>query len=348
MVFVERLPGLDHPLLRHAPWEGLTLADIVFPAFLVVLGASLALSLARQVPVANRIPRLLRRLAALMVLGLAYDAISGDGFDLSQLRWPGVLQRIAVAGFVGAVIVLALRRRLLAVLIAALMLLVSYGLVLDHRTPGCSDHPTIAAPACSWPGQLDLELIDARHLYGLGALGYDPEGIASTTGAVASVLLGWVAGEILRRDQRWRTVGVLLAGAAVAVLVAWAWHMAVIKRIWTPPFALVTAGITTAALAAVVAMADVVDRRPLWARRAGRGLTWPAVTLGRNALVLYVGQHAAGTALQRNTTADGTTLETRLLDVVANGSSIVFAILAVLACLAVASLLRWRRWYVTV
>jgi len=36
------------PILKHAEWNGLTLADLVFPFFLVVMGISTALSVNNQ------------------------------------------------------------------------------------------------------------------------------------------------------------------------------------------------------------------------------------------------------------------------------------------------------------
>ena len=34
-----------HPLLLHVPWSGLTLADLVFPAFLMMVGVAIPFSL---------------------------------------------------------------------------------------------------------------------------------------------------------------------------------------------------------------------------------------------------------------------------------------------------------------
>ena len=44
MIFVDDA-GDAVPAVNHAPWDGLTLADVVMPLFLFVVGASMALSL---------------------------------------------------------------------------------------------------------------------------------------------------------------------------------------------------------------------------------------------------------------------------------------------------------------
>ena len=52
MILVNSMAGMKygaeagiHPLLLHAHWDGLMLADIVFPAFLMMVGVSIPLAL---------------------------------------------------------------------------------------------------------------------------------------------------------------------------------------------------------------------------------------------------------------------------------------------------------------
>ena len=77
-----RVPGHD------ADWHGLTPTDVIFPMFLFIVGVAIPFSrrgTARQA---------LRRGAVLFAFGLFIAAY--PTFDLSTLRIPGVLQRIAV------------------------------------------------------------------------------------------------------------------------------------------------------------------------------------------------------------------------------------------------------------
>ena len=81
--------------LSHSAWNGWTLADLVFPFFLLIVGVSLDLSLARQTAIAGgrraALPALLRRAALLMALGLLLNAFP-DYLHLGSLRlkaaWP--------------------------------------------------------------------------------------------------------------------------------------------------------------------------------------------------------------------------------------------------------------------
>jgi len=84
--------------LDHSTWDGLTVADLVFPWFLWTMGVSLSLSLSGQRRRgASRWAqswKLLTRAAKLFVLGVA---IIDNASDMSNARIPGVLQYFAAA-----------------------------------------------------------------------------------------------------------------------------------------------------------------------------------------------------------------------------------------------------------
>src|SRR5262249_58237242 len=86
------------PPLAHAHWNGWTAADLLFPAFLFIVGVAIAQSLAfRNRPDASRralVRRIVLRTLTLFALGLFLNAF--PLFDLNHLRIPGVLQRIAL------------------------------------------------------------------------------------------------------------------------------------------------------------------------------------------------------------------------------------------------------------
>ena len=88
-------------LLRHSPWNGCTLADVVFPCFLFMVGISLVLSLGgklrRGIPRRVLVRQALRRAVVLFAIGIAINGF--PRFDLHTLRVFGVLQRIAICFF---------------------------------------------------------------------------------------------------------------------------------------------------------------------------------------------------------------------------------------------------------
>ena len=58
--------------LVHQPWNGITLADLVFPAFLFIIGISLPLAINKKRPI--RLKNILR-VVFLFVLGLTLNFI---------------------------------------------------------------------------------------------------------------------------------------------------------------------------------------------------------------------------------------------------------------------------------
>src|SRR5512138_524477 len=89
-----------HPPLRHAEWHGWTPTDLIFPFFLFIVGVSMTLSFARLrergSTRADIFLKSVKRAAILFGLGLLLHGFP-NYLDLSNLRIPGVLQRIALA-----------------------------------------------------------------------------------------------------------------------------------------------------------------------------------------------------------------------------------------------------------
>ena len=340
MVLVENLPGPIESFrwLRHDPWHGLTVADVVFPLFLVVMGAGMAQWL--RPPVSSRtLRRLVVRALALIAIGVLVFGWWGEGGGLDSLRIPGVLQRIGVAGLLAGVVIVGLRRWW-AVALFAVALLVGYGWLLAVPTiDGCRGADI---PDCTAVGQVDLGVFGADHVYRDGTVGYDPEGLASTAAAVASVLIGWLAGEFLRSGRVAR-MAALGAGCLAAGLLC-SGALEVNKRLWTPSFTLVTAAIS---IGLMWIAHGAVDRS-----RAGGRLAFPLVALGRNALLVYVGQHVVGVWLSRAHIGD-VTASTWLVDRVGEqwiappGAYVMYAIMMLTAWTLLACALHARHWYVT-
>jgi predicted acyltransferase len=100
--------------LRHAEWHGWTPTDLIFPFFLFIVGVAMTFSfgtmLARGDSRGTLVRKAAKRSAILFGLGLLLHGFP-NYFDLSSLRIPGVLQRIALAYFAATLIVLYLRPR---------------------------------------------------------------------------------------------------------------------------------------------------------------------------------------------------------------------------------------------
>jgi predicted acyltransferase len=270
--------------LAHAPWHGLTAADLVFPTFLLVAGASLALA----PPQSASWPRVARRVVLLCALGLVVNGF--PRYELATLRFPGVLQRIALTYLLAVVITRALP--LGAQVAVAGALAGGYWWAMTHvAVPGVG--AGVLTPTGNLAGYVDRMVFGPAHIYRAGAAGYDPEGLLSTLPATVTVLVGVWAGRWLGHHRdRWTAVAGLAVAAAAAGALAAAWDpgIPVNKRLWTPSFVMATAAVGLAALGAL---------HGVWCLWRRAGALAPLVVMGRNAIVAYVGADLLSGALQQ-------------------------------------------------
>jgi len=151
MILVNNAGDWDHvfPPLQHATWHGWTLADLIFPFFLFIVGVSMSFSFSRRVRQSHNLKRVYlqvtERTIILFFLGLFLNALYyiPGGFAFSILRIPGVLQRIAVVYFFASFVILktgpqeqACIATFLLLLYWALMELVVWNKVLWGELPG--------------------------------------------------------------------------------------------------------------------------------------------------------------------------------------------------------------------
>jgi predicted acyltransferase len=248
--------------LQHAAWHGCSPTDLIFPFFLFIVGVSAALALGPRVDAGSAPGPLqaqaLTRGLRIVALGLALHALAWWLLSRPDFRVMGVLQRIGLCFIVVGVVALRLRTRGQLVLLAAL-LLGHGGLLMGSAT---------LDKLGSLAQQLDTAVL-GRFAYEWDAktgIAFDPEGLLSTLGALASTLWGLVCGEVLRR-RRLRRLLTLGLVAAVSGWVGSAW-LPLNKQLWTPSFVLWTGGLATLALAAAHAWVDRRGHRP-WGRAFG-------------------------------------------------------------------------------
>ncbi len=265
-----------YPALRHAAWgEPLRLADLIFPTFIFLVGVSVPLAFARRLAAsvsrAGLLSRALRRAGILLLIGLGLNLF--PDFDLAGLRLPGVLQRIAVVYAACAAAYLAWGPR--GWLAASVVLLAGYTALLGWvPVPGVGH--ALVSPGMSLPVWLDERLLGAHTWRGPG----DPEGLLSTLPAIASGLMGLLAGHGLaaRGPRRPAAAGLVLLAAGLL----WSQRLPAAKELWTGAYALIAAGWSLLALALCLRVVDGFGWR--------RGLA-PLTILGRHALTAFVAAH---------------------------------------------------------
>jgi predicted acyltransferase len=282
-----------YPPLEHAEWNGWTPTDLIFPFFLFIVGVSLTLSFASRI--ARGLTRralvihVVRRSALIFAIGLFLNGF--PGFDLGSIRIMGVLQRIALCYLVAGLLYLATFRRepaadrptrvranLRVTAAVAVALLVGYwALMMFVPVPGYgAGH---LGKEDNLGAYVDRTLMRG-HLWS-ESVTWDPEGFLSTLPAIASLLIGILAGEWLRSDQRAGRKALGLAAAGLVLLAAGQLlhpYFPINKNLWTSSFVLFTGGFAMLALAACYWIVDV---------RAWRAWTPPFLVFGMNAILAY-------------------------------------------------------------
>jgi predicted acyltransferase len=262
--------------------------------------------------------------------------------NIETFRILGVLQRIAICYAVTAVIYVytGVRGQILA---AAFFLLFYWALMAFAPVPGFGS------------GYLDVQRNFAHYIDKiiLGAHNYensktwDPEGIVSTLPAIATCLLGVLAGHIVaRRDAlAVRTTWLFLTGflliAAGQIVNVW---LPINKPLWTSSFSLFMAGLDYVMLAGVLWVADGLGHTR-WFR--------PFVILGMNAIAVYMASELIDITLYKipmgGRSARAWLYETFFAPLASpHNASLLYSLCYVGLMFALASWMHRRRWFVRV
>ena len=326
------------PLL-HAPWHGFTFADLVFPMFLFAVGAAMAFSMARATPTAAVFGKIAKRTLLLFGCGLFLHWFPFSQ-SLTELRIPGVLQRIALCYGLAALLLLYLKPRSLLV-VTVLLPLLYWALLWQFSL----QHPyELSGNAVQ---RFDVWLLGSAHLYqGFGAA-FDPEGLLSTLPAVSSVLVGYLVATALRQMDKASSVLWLLGWGLALSLLGLLWHLLwpINKPLWSGSYVAFSSGLILLLLAAMVWWMDVRHRQTLQ----------PLVVYGSNPLFIYMLSWlwaSAATQLIRFSYGGQTIslyqfgFESLIALLPAKLASLTFALLHVLLFWWLSYLLYWRRIFI--
>jgi len=269
-------------LLRHAHWNGLTAADLIFPSFVFLMGISIVLSfsarLARGETRSAIAWHAAKRSALLFALGVFLNGV--PHFNLATWRVGGVVQRIALCYFFAGLLFLWTDARGL-IGATAVCLFGYWALMRLIPVPGCGlpgrDIPVLA-PDCNLVDWIDRAVFPGRLYNGTR----DPEGILSTIPAIASAIAGVLTGRWLRSSNspRAKMIGMLTMGLlGLAVGAIWNQWFPINKNVWTSSFVVVTAGFALVLLSLLYWMIEIRGWRGAW--------TMPFLVFGMNAIVAF-------------------------------------------------------------
>lgn len=192
---------------------------------------------------------------------------------LSDVRIMGVLQRIAIAYLLAALIIYYFKNK--GALIISIAILLVYGFICYYYDA--------ANLSYTFGVDIDKKLLGTSHLYKEAGIIFEPEGFASAFTPVVQVIFGYFAGwYIQRRGKRDGLImdmiiaGALLTGMAYAADV----FTPVNKRIWTSSYVLLTTGLAIFLLAVLIYLIELKNWRGPWSKFFD--------AFGKNPLFIYV------------------------------------------------------------
>jgi predicted acyltransferase len=265
--------------MDHAGWEGFYFLDLIFPLFLFLVGLILPIVILGRLEKGESPRRMylhiLKRTLVLIFLGLVNYGLLRC--DWATMRWSSVLGRIGICYFIASLLLIHTNWRTQALVV--FVILVGYwAAVMFIPVPGYG--PGVLTPEGCLTTWLDQKLIPGT--LGLGL--YDRQGVLSTFTALATTLIGVLAGHWLRseRSMNQKTLGFIIAGL-VTLTAGWIWgkFFFISRNVWTSSFVLYSAGWCFLLLAFFYWIIDVKGYKK-W--------TFFLVVIGMNAITIWVGQ----------------------------------------------------------
>lgn len=291
--------ALQHQL-DHCEWQGFRFYDLIFPLFLFIIGVVIPVSLRKHksegASTGSLLWRIAKRVILILALGLLYNHI--QDFQFEKMRYPGVLQRLALGYGFAALCVVFLSVRSISILTLGL-LVGYYFLLLLVPAPGeLAGDITKEKNVAGYVDTLVFKHIMGGKIY-QDFYGYgDNEGLLSTIPSFATALLGVLAGFWLmsQRTPFQKFLGLFWAGLVMLAFgAAWSGFFTympnlhdripvfpVIKNLWTSSYVLWAGGWSVLLLALFYGIIDGLG----W-----KAWSWPLVVIGANAITIYLIDH---------------------------------------------------------
>jgi predicted acyltransferase len=291
--------------LDHVPWTGFVPWDLIQPSFMFMVGVALPFSVAsrraRGEPFGSQLAHAVRRALILVLLGIF---LRSQGKPQTYFTFEDVLTQIGL-GYVFLFLLAYARPRTQWIAAGAVLIATWIAFVLYPLPPAGFDTGLLGVPA-DWPHHLTgfaahwdknvnfanradqwfLNLFPRESPFVYNRGGYTTLNFVPS---LATMIFGLLAGELLRgpASDREKLRGLLIygaAGIALGAVLHFAGICPLVKRIWTPSWAIFSAGWAALFLALFYWAIDV---------RGWRGWTLPFLVVGMNSIAMYVIVHVA-------------------------------------------------------
>ncbi|KTD11016.1 putative Heparan-alpha-glucosaminide N-acetyltransferase [Legionella gratiana] len=279
MVIVNSLGmRISYPILLHSEWDGCTLADLVFPSFLFIVGMTTVISLKKHVKEESKREvyySIFKRTIILFLFGILINVFPKP-IDVSTIRVYGILQRIALCYLICAFLYLHTTVRAQIFIFWGILLGYWYFLTQIHL-PGVGVNQL--SMARNWVGYIDQLIFSPPHLF---FKNFDSEGLLSTIPSVATTLSGVIAGSFLLTHTQKQTKCIMMVAVGLLfLLLGWVWNYSfpINKQLWTSSFVLWCSGFSLIVFSLCYFIIDIM-RYTKW--------SFPFKILGMNALFIFI------------------------------------------------------------
>ena len=263
--------------IMHARWNGWTLADLIFPFFLFIVGVAMTFSFSKRIERGDSRKKLIlkamKRASLLFLLGLIVNGF--PKFNLSTIRIMGILPRIALCYAVCSVIFF--KFKLKGQVIIASSILISYFILMVFIPIPGQGIGVLETQGCSWAQYIDNILLKGH----MQRPDFESKGILSTFPALVITLIGIIVGQYLRTDRPgYEKMANLYFSGFMGLIIGVIWNVwfPINQSLWTSSLVIFTSGMALICFATCYFLADI------------KKITWwtrPFVVFGTNALTAY-------------------------------------------------------------
>jgi heparan-alpha-glucosaminide N-acetyltransferase len=292
-------------MLEHREWVGVTPWDLIQPSFMFMVGVALPFSVAARRARGDAFGSLFRhalwRSLLLIALGIF---LRSQGRSQTYFTFEDVLTQIGL-GYPILFLLAWTRPRWQAIAAAGIAIGYWAAFALYPAPPPGFDWPSVGVPV-DWPHHLsgfaahwdkNTNLAHAADLWFLNLFPREAPFLFNRGGyltlsfvpSLTTMILGLLAGGLVREGPRvpataWRLAAWGAAGIALGLVLHVLGVCPLVKRIWTPSWAVFSAGWAALFLAGWYAAIDLRG----WTR-----LAFPFVVVGMNSIAMYVIVHVA-------------------------------------------------------
>lgn len=285
--------------LDHKQWVGCSPWDLIQPSFMFMAGVSLPFSLASRAAKGHSFARMLRHAVSRSLILIALGIfLRSQHRAQTYFTFEDVLTQIGL-GYTFLFLLARTKPQVQAIVAAAILVLYWLAFALTPLPPPGFDTTTVGVPA-DWPHQLSgfaahwnkntnfahyadvwfLNLFPREKPFAFNGGGYLTLNFVPS---LATMIFGLLAGEVLKSKRTHaEKLRLLLMGGAAGLILGAVLHFAgvcpIVKRIWTPSWALFSTGWALLFLAAWYWLIDV---------RGYKKWAFPLLVVGMNSIAMY-------------------------------------------------------------